>query len=84
MKLIGDLKKKVDEANTKEEARELIANAGMELTEEEMDAVSGGQVSGVFTSGHARVCPKCGHPVSVNPSQSHYPSCPDHPNNKKK
>ena len=42
MKLIGDLKKKVDEANTKEEARELIANAGMELTEEEMDAVSGG------------------------------------------
>ncbi len=43
MKLIGDLKKKVDEANTKEEAKELIANAGMELTEEEMDAVSGGR-----------------------------------------
>lgn len=42
MKLIGDLKKKVDEANTKEEAKELIANAGMELTEEELDAVSGG------------------------------------------
>ncbi len=42
MKLIGDLKKKVDEAKTKEEAKELIANAGMELTEEEMDAVSGG------------------------------------------
>ena len=42
MKLIGNLKKKVDEANTKEEAKELIANAGMELTEEEMDAVCGG------------------------------------------
>ena len=42
MKLIGDLKKKVDEANTREEAKELIANAGMELTEEELDAVSGG------------------------------------------
>ena len=83
MKLIGDLKKKVDEANTKEEAKELIANAGMELTEEEMDAVSGGQVSGVFTSGHARVCPKCGHELNENPSQSHYSSCPDHPNNKK-
>ena len=80
MKLIGDLKKKVDEANTKEEAKELIANAGMELTEEEMDAVSGG-----FTFGHAYVCPKCGHDIiSGNPSLSHYPSCPDHPNNKKK
>lgn len=79
MKLIGDLKKKVDEANTKEEAKELIANAGMELTEEEMDAVSGGSS---FVD--VCLCPKCGHFYSVNPSQSHYPSCPDHPNNKKK
>ena len=79
MKLIGDLKKKVDEANTKEEAKELIANAGMELTEEEMDAVSGGA-----TCFGASRCPKCGHPCIGNPSQSHYPSCPDHPNNKKK
>lgn len=81
MKLIGDLKKKVDEANTKEEAKELIANAGMELTEEEMDAVSGGKF--VESLGKC-LCPKCGHFYSVNPSQSHYPSCPDHPNNKKK
>lgn len=83
MKLIGDLKKKVDEANTKEEAKELIANAGMELTEEEMDAVSGGGSYG----DDIRIgqCPKCGHALNVyNPSQSHYPSCPDHPNNKKK
>lgn len=79
MKLIGDLKKKVDEANTKEEAKELIANAGMELTEEEMDAVSGGS-----SLVDVCQCPMCGHPVSMNPSQSHYPSCPDHPNNKKK
>ena len=79
MKLIGDLKKKVDEANTKEEAKELIANAGMELTEEEMDAVSGGAYQFID-----KRCSKCGHLVSVNPSQSHYPSCPDHPNNKKK
>ena len=80
MKLIGNLKKKVDEANTKEEAKELIANAGMELTEEEMDAVSGGQT---MESPFLR-CPKCGHRNTGNPSQSHYPSCPYHPNNKKK
>ena len=82
MKLIGDLKKKVDEANTKEEAKELIANAGMELTEEEMDAVSGGSYGDDIRIGQ---CPKCGHDLNGrNPSQSHYPSCPDHPNNKKK
>ena len=80
MKLIGDLKKKVDEAKTKEEAKELIANAGMELTEEEMDAVSGGQL---MESPFLR-CSKCGHHNNGIPSQSHYPSCPDHPNNKKK
>jgi len=43
MKLIGDLKKKVDKAKTKEEKLEQIKDAGMELTEEEMDAVNGGQ-----------------------------------------
>ncbi len=80
MKLIGDLKKKVDEANTKEEARELIANAGMELTEEEMDAVNGGIL---FKGGVVWKCPKCGHDLCANRSQSHYPSCPEHPNNKK-
>ena len=80
MKLIGDLKKKVDEANTKEEAKELIANAGMELTEEEMDAVSGGRS---FKGIYIGRCPKCGHELNENPSQSHYSSCPDHPNNKK-
>ena len=80
MKLIGDLKKKVDEANTKEEAKELIANAGMELTEEEMDAVCGGQaIESLYLS-----CPKCKHTNNGIPSQSHYLSCPDHPNNKKK
>lgn len=76
MKLIGDLKKKVDEAKTKEEAKELIANAGMELTEEEMDAVSGGLMPSPSFGGPR--CLKCGHP------HGHYPSCPDHPNNKKK
>ncbi len=62
MKLIGDLKKKVDEANTKEEAKELIANAGMELTDEEMDEVSGGQAKSL-SAYHIRSCPK-GHEKS--------------------
>ena len=42
MKLVGKLKDKVEKAETKEQAKELIANAGMELTDEEMDKVSGG------------------------------------------
>lgn len=42
MKLIGELKTQVDQASTREEAKELVLSAGMELTEEEMDEVSGG------------------------------------------
>ena len=42
MKLIGDLKKKVEKAETQVEARELIKDAGMELTDEELDSVAGG------------------------------------------
>ena len=42
MKLIGELKTQVDQASTREEAKGLILSAGMELTEEEMDEVSGG------------------------------------------
>ena len=42
MKLVGKLKEKVNKAETKEQAKEIIANAGMELTDDEMDKVSGG------------------------------------------
>ena len=42
MKLTGKLKEKVSKAETKEQAKELIANAGMELTDEEMAHVFGG------------------------------------------
>ena len=44
MKLTGKLKEKVEKAETKEQAKELIASAGMELTDDEMDMdmVSGG------------------------------------------
>jgi hypothetical protein len=42
MKLIGELKDKVEKAETKGEAKEIIKDAGMELTDEEMDKVAGG------------------------------------------
>ena len=42
MKLTGKLKEKVEKAETKAQAKEMIAHAGMELSDEEMDMVSGG------------------------------------------
>ena len=42
MKLTGDLKEKVEKTENKEEAKELIKEAGMELTDEELDQVAGG------------------------------------------
>ena len=42
MKLIDDLKEKVENAKTKEEARDTIKEAGMLLDDEELDKASGG------------------------------------------
>ena len=42
MKLIGELKKRVEAASSKDEARAIIAEAGMELKPDELDMVSGG------------------------------------------
>ena len=42
MKLIGELKKQVEETKNKEEAKEILEKAGMELTDEELDQVVGG------------------------------------------
>ncbi|MBO7662870.1 MAG: bacteriocin [Clostridia bacterium] len=46
MKLTGKLKKQVDEAANREEKRSLIEQAGMELTDDELDQVSGGEYRG--------------------------------------
>ena len=43
MKLIGELKKQVESTNTKEEAKDVIKKAGMELTDDELDNVVGGK-----------------------------------------
>lgn len=41
MKLIGNLKEQVEKANSKEEAKEIIEKAGMQLTEDELNMVTG-------------------------------------------
>ena len=43
MKLTGELKKQVEKAESREAARETIANAGMLLSDDELDQVSGGR-----------------------------------------
>lgn len=47
MKLTGDLKKKVEAAESRDEAKKTIEDAGMLLTDAELDAVSGGFGDGV-------------------------------------
>ena len=42
MKHIGNLKKQVEKTENQEEAKKTIKEAGMELTDEEMDRVAGG------------------------------------------
>ena len=46
MEIIGKLKENVEKAETKEEAKEIIRNAGkevgMELSDEELDKAAGG------------------------------------------
>ena len=42
MKLVGELKKKVDSAATLEEKRDAIAKAGIELNDAELNKVAGG------------------------------------------
>ena len=52
MKLVGELKEKVEKTETREEARKIIEEAGMELTDEEIDQVAGGRVPHAFDSIH--------------------------------
>ena len=43
MKLTGILKDKVSKAETKEEKKDIIAQAGMELSDDELEMVAGGR-----------------------------------------
>lgn len=42
MKFAGELKNKVEAAKTREEVQTVLAEAGIELTDEELDLVAGG------------------------------------------
>ena len=60
MKLVGNLKKQVEETKNKEEAKDVIEEAGMLLTDDELDNVAGGK--------HVRrdnldTCHNCGEPL---------------------
>ena len=45
MKLTGILKDKVSKAETMEAKKDIIAEAGMELTDDELEMVAGGRVN---------------------------------------
>ena len=45
MKLTGELKKKVEGTDNRDEKRRLIEEAGMLLTDEELDQASGGYMN---------------------------------------
>ncbi len=61
MKLTGDLEKKVNAAADPAEAKRLIEQAGMLLTDDELNQVAGGSLSGS--------CPKGGtHEYTDDPS----------------
>ncbi len=42
MELTGKLKEQVEQAETREEAKKVIEDAGMRLSDDELDVVSGG------------------------------------------
>ena len=44
MELTGKLKEQVEKAETREEAKKIIEEAGISLTDEELDQVAGGKL----------------------------------------
>jgi len=44
MKLTGELKEKVEKAENKEEAKKILKDAGLEMSDAELDQVAGGQM----------------------------------------
>lgn len=57
MELVGNLKKSVEKATTVEEKRHLIEDAGVALTDEELDSVVGGAMSPDVIAKHAQRSP---------------------------
>ncbi len=73
MKLVGNLKTEVEKSVDKAEAKAIIRNAGMELTDDELNMVAGGGGIGRGTGkaathtapGYKR-CKKCGYIHNYN------------------
>ena len=57
MKLVGELKDKVEKAENQEEAKKIIKDAGLELTDAELDQVAGGYDSDMFYEEHRKEVP---------------------------
>ena len=55
MKLTGLLKEKVDKAESMEHAKNLIEDAGMELTDDELENVTGGRIAVIKQNGSRAV-----------------------------
>ena len=72
------LKENVEKAENKDQEKKLIAKAGMILSDDELDQVSGGDYGG---TSFYRVCSRCGNTyISIctcdplNPFRDHGPS----------
>ena len=66
MKLIGNLKKRVDQATDIAEKKSLIEKAGMQLTDDEMEQVAGG--ANFFS--YEKNCPFCEKIAKVKMGES--------------
>ena len=58
MELTKELKEKMEKAETKEEAKNAIEDAGMILSDDELDQVSGGNYG---DTSFFRICSRCGN-----------------------
>lgn len=72
MKLLGELKEKVEKAETMKEKKEIIEEAGVALTDDELDQVAGGTTQ-EFSDGYNVPIPV---PVTLDPTE-HNPPAPD-------
>lgn len=77
MKLTGELKEKVANANTNDEKKAIIRDAGIDLTDEELDQVIGGVAVRTRSTKRNVKCPKCAHSfeVSMSSMSFHCPQC---------
>ena len=78
MKLIGKLKEQVKQTTSREEAKEAIARAGMELTDDELDKVAGGGFDHIELMSGGCQCSVCGCDISDSVYKANGPYCNAH------